>query len=126
MEDKECHGQWLPQYDLTDDLTLMSGGEVRNNDGGELLLLGAEYKTSLLVFGTIPIKATKNLSVASQVFKPVRGTKQHKAFTYQQPTTTQTLTVTMATKRSPLTSMLAFGTNTETAHLRLLSTAALA
>ncbi len=32
-----------------------------NNDGGELLLLGAEYKTSLLVFGTIlPIKVTKN------------------------------------------------------------------
>lgn len=32
------------QYDLTYDLTLMGDGEVRNNDGGELLLLGSEYK----------------------------------------------------------------------------------
>ncbi|MCW0468818.1 hypothetical protein OH492_05060 [Vibrio chagasii] len=38
------------QYDLTDDLTLMGGGEVRNNDGGELVLLGAEYKNSLRVW----------------------------------------------------------------------------
>ncbi|MBW3694264.1 hypothetical protein EK599_01060 [Vibrio sp. T187] len=32
------------QYDIMDNLTLMGGAEARNNDGGELVLLGAEYK----------------------------------------------------------------------------------
>ncbi|CAH7003509.1 protein YgjJ [Vibrio chagasii] len=43
-KDKNAMVNGYVQYDLTDDLTLMGGGEVRNNDGGELVLLGAEYK----------------------------------------------------------------------------------
>ncbi|MDD1822330.1 hypothetical protein LRP52_09005 [Photobacterium sp. ZSDE20] len=43
-KDKNAMVNGYLQYDLTDDLTIMGGGEVRNNDGGELYLLGAEYK----------------------------------------------------------------------------------
>ncbi|MGF1719942.1 hypothetical protein L4D20_07850 [Vibrio kyushuensis] len=43
-KDKNAMVNGYVQYDVIDDLTLLAGGEARNNDGGELVILGAEYK----------------------------------------------------------------------------------
>ncbi|MGF1752793.1 hypothetical protein L4C33_04250 [Vibrio makurazakiensis] len=43
-QDKNAMVNGYVQYDVTDGFTLMGGGEVRNNDGGELALIGAQYK----------------------------------------------------------------------------------
>ena len=42
--DKNAMVNGYIQYDIAEHLTLMGGAEVRNNDGGELFLIGAEYK----------------------------------------------------------------------------------
>ncbi|MGF1682265.1 protein YgjJ [Photobacterium minamisatsumaniensis] len=42
--DKNAMVNGYVQYDATDALTLMGGAEARSNDGGELFLVGAEYK----------------------------------------------------------------------------------